>query len=251
MIDKINKKILPKILLCTILIFILFIFFFIYYKNNIIINKSNNRVPVNDKVLKNTDDNLNETFYSQITEDIDLDYYREYYNNNDIVGRLEIPNIFNIFITKANDNEYYLNHSIAKENDVVGTEFTDYRVDPMSKQVNIYGHNSRTYNTSFRKLEQYLDKEFYDNNQYIILQHDNGHRIYKIFTIKEVSIDYEHMVINVSNDEFVDHINTIKEDALYQTDIEYDNDSNIIILQTCSYNKDDAYYIIMGVEIFD
>ncbi len=245
MIYKINKRNLLKIIFYTILIFLLL---FIYFKNYININKNRSDVPINNKVINNND-NSDDSFYSHLSEDVDLEYYRNYYNNNDIVARLEIPNVFNIFITKSNDNEYYLNHSIKKKNDIVGTEFMDYRVNPTSKQVNIYGHNSKTYNTSFKKLENFLDKDFYLNNQYIVLQHDNGHRIYKIFAIKEVLNDFEHMIINTSDDEFISHIETLKKDAIHQTDVEYERDSNIIILQTCSYNIENAYYIIMGIEI--
>lgn len=244
--DKINKNNILKLIFYAVFIFLLL---FIFFKDYIGVYKKNSDVPTHNKIIKNNSDNLNGSFYANITEDVDLDYYRKYYNNDDIVGRLEIPNVFNIFITKANDNEYYLNHSINKKNDIVGTEFMDYRVDPTSKQVNIYGHNSKTYNTSFKKLENYLDKDFFLNNQYIILQHDNDHRIYKIFAFKEVSNNFEHMIINVSDDEFVSHIDTLKQDAIYQTDVDYNSSSNIIILQTCSYNVEDAYYIIVGIEI--
>ncbi len=243
--NKINKKSVLKIIFYAILIFLLL---FIYFKNYIDINKNQSDVPINNKVINNND-NSNNNLYSHLSEDVDLEYYRKYYNNNDIVGRLEIPNVFNIFITKSNDNEYYLNHSIKKKRDIVGTEFMDYRVNSTSKQVNIYGHNSKTYNTSFKKLENFLDKDFYFNNQYIVLQHDNGRRIYKIFAFKEVFDDFEHMIVNANDEEFISHIEILKRDSFYQTDVEYNIDSNIIVLQTCSYNIENAYYIIVGIEI--
>lgn len=249
MVGKTNKKVILKVIFCAILIVLIFILLFIYLRNYMNTNKINNDVPINHKIKKNPDDNSDDEFYSQLSEDVDLDYYRNYYNNNDIVERLEIPGVFNIFITQSNDNEYYLNHSIYKKTNAFGNEFMDYRVDPTSKQVNIYGHNSRTYSTSFKKLENYLNYDFYLNNQYIILQHDNGHRIYKIFAFKQVLTDFEHMLTNVISDEFVSHIDALKKDSIYETEIEYSKDSNIIILQTCSYNEGKAYYIIMGIEI--
>ena len=45
-----------------------------------------------------------------------VDKLREQYNNDDIVGRLSIPNTeLNQIILKGPDNEYYLNHNINKE----------------------------------------------------------------------------------------------------------------------------------------
>ena len=52
------------------------------------------------------------------------------------------------------------------------------------KQINIYGHNSRLYDLPFKKLENFLDKEFFDNNQYLLFQHEKGRRIYEIAAIK-------------------------------------------------------------------
>lgn len=185
----------------------------------------------------------------QSSPDVDLKYYQEKYKNTDIVARLEIPNLFNIFITKCNDNEYYLNHSIQKKKDVKGTEFMDFRVTPESKQVNIYGHNSRTYNTPFRKLESFKDKTFFEENKYIILQTENGRRIYEIFSIKEVSTDNEHMIVNYSGADFLKHIENLKKNSLYEREVEYNEDSNLLVLQTCSYDSEKSYYVISAIQI--
>lgn len=123
-----------------------------------------------------------------------IEYYKKEYSNNEIIAKLEIPNLFNILITQSKDNEYYLNHSISKKSDKKGTEFMDYRVNINSKQINIYGHNSQTYNLPFRKIEKYLDKKFFDENKYIILSDDNYKSVYQILLIKEISDDFEHIL---------------------------------------------------------
>ena len=71
---------------------------------------------------KNTDLDL-----TSFSPDVDLEYYREYYNNNEIVARLEIPNLFNLMITKTTNNEYYLDHSIDRNSNIEGTEFMDFQ----------------------------------------------------------------------------------------------------------------------------
>lgn len=193
-------------------------------------------------------DNL-EAMVIESSPDIDLNTYRQKYNNQDIIARLEIPNLFNILITQTSNNDYYLNHSLSKEKDTKGTEFMDYRNTIHSKQINIYGHNSRTYDLPFRKLENFLDKDFFNQNKYIILQTEKERRIYEISAIKEVNNDPEHMNINYHGSKFVSHVSGLLNNAINKRNLDYDEDSNILILQTCSYDQDDSYYIIVAIEI--
>lgn len=193
-------------------------------------------------------DNL-EAMVIESSPDIDLNTYRQKYNNQDIIARLEIPNLFNILITQTSNNDYYLNHSLSKEKDNKGTEFMDYRNTIHSKQINIYGHNSRTYDLPFRKLENFLNKDFFNQNKYIILQTEKERRIYEISAIKEVNKDTEHMNINYHGSKFVSHVSELLNNAINKRNLDYDEDSNILILQTCSYDQDDSYYIIVAIEI--
>lgn len=189
-----------------------------------------------------------ETAKNYFSANVSLDTYRNEYNNSEIVARLEIPNLFNILVTQSSDNKYYLDHSIEKKKDVKGTEFMDYRVTPTSKQVNIYGHNSRTYDIPFRKLEKFLDKEFFDSNPYILLQHDGGTRIYKIISIKETTGN-EHMYVSSTPENHVQHIDLLIADSIYTRAANYDANTNLLTLQTCSYNADKTYYVITAIEI--
>jgi len=185
----------------------------------------------------------------ELASDIDLQKEREKYNNNDIVARLEIPDLFNILIAKGSDNEFYLNHDLYKRKDIKGTEYIDYRVNTESKQINIYGHNSRTYNIPFRKLEKYLEKDFFDSHEYLVLQTFNSKRIYRIFSIKEDNGEYEHMKVSKKGEDFIKHIETLKNNSIYTRDVEYDENSNLLVLQTCSYGKKKTYYVISAIEI--
>lgn len=185
----------------------------------------------------------------KVSPDVDLAAERTKNKNNDIVARLEIPDLFNILVVKGKDNTYYLDRSITKKKDIKGTEFMDYRNNIDDKQINIYGHNSRTFDIPFRKLENYLDEDFFNENPYIILQTENGRRIYKIFSIKEDSGDYEHMSINKTGPDFIVHMVKLQKDSIHSRQVEFTEDANLLILQTCSYGKDDTYYVISAIEI--
>lgn len=184
-----------------------------------------------------------------ISPDVDLNVERNKYNNQNIVARLEVPGLINILIVRGADNSYYLNHSIKNKKDNKGTEFMDYRVNTDSKQINIYGHNSRTYDIPFRKLEKFLEKDYFEENKYVVLQTDSGRRIYEIFSLKEYASDYEYMKVNLTGKEYLDHLNKMNEGSLYSREVEYDENSNLLVLQTCSYGKNNTYYIISAIEV--
>lgn len=180
---------------------------------------------------------------------IDIDYYRQRYNNNDIQGILEVPNLFTSIVTQTTNNTYYLNHSVSREKNIVGNEFLDYRINAKSNQINIYGHNSRDYDTNFRLLENYLDKNYFEQNPYIYYKTAEKSQKYLIFSIKGVSSDFEHMTVNLSGNAFVSHIKDLQQDSIYKRIVEYDENSEIIVLQTCSYNPLYSYYIISAIAV--
>lgn len=201
-----------------------------------------NELPTYVESFEEKED-LNKLF----SEDINFQEVQAEYNNNEIVGRLQIPGVFNLLLTQTKDNDYYLDYNIKKKRSDKGTEFIDYRNKLTDKQINIYGHNSRLYDLPFKKLEQFLDKDFFGNNEYLLLQHENGRRIYHIAAIKKVTTDYEHMKLNSDNHQ--EHISKILEDSIQTRNLPYNEDTNIIVLQTCVRQEDGHYYILIGFEI--
>jgi len=180
------------------------------------------------------------------TADIDFNIPRTENNNQDIVARLEIPGVFNLLLTQTKDNDYYLEYNIKKKRSNKGTEFIDFRNKLTDNQINIYGHNSRLYDLPFKKLENFLDKEFFDNNEYILLQHEGGRRIYQIAAIKKVKTDNEHMIVEAKDHK--SHIEKLLKNTINLREIEYDESSNIIVLQTCVRQDDGSYYVLIGIE---
>lgn len=196
-----------------------------------------------------------ESLTIKMAPDVDLAQERKKYNNPYIVGRLEIPDLFNVLVAQSDDLEFYLNHDISRKYDIRGTEFLDYRVKPTAKQLNIYGHNTRDkkIKVAFLKLEKFLDKKYFDDNPYIIFQHDGGKNIYKIIAIKQVrqSNQAEHMNVNLKGQEFVQHVKnmTSGNGLINSRSVSYDENSEIIVLQTCSHDWDNAFYIVTAVRI--
>ena len=196
-----------------------------------------------------------ESLSIKMAPDVDLAKKRKEHNNNEIVGRLEIPDLINVLVVKTKDNSFYLNHNVDRKYDIRGSEFLDYRVNTNSKQINIYGHNTRDTNikVAFLKLEKFLDKSFFEKNQYIVFQEDNGKKIYKIIAMKEVNeeANAEHLIVDYTGSKFVEHLKkmTTGKGIIYSRSVPYDENSEIIVLQTCSHRGTKKLFTIVGVRI--
>lgn len=235
-----SKKKIIFIILTILITIIAFIYTIIEIIN--IFKKPENLLSEKLIEIIETED-INDYF----SKDVDIESEREKYHNKDIVARLEIPNVFNILVTQTTNNNFYLKYNIKKARSSKGTEFVDFRNSLFGKQINVYGHNSKYYDAPFKKLELFKEKEFFDNNEYILLQHSVGRRIYQIVAFKTVTTDYEHMTVDTPNQK--EHISKLLENSTYLKDIGYNNDTNILILQTCTTSRSKGYHLLIAFEI--
>ena len=168
---------------------------------------------------------------------------KEEYNNEDIVGILKIDKELEVPILQTENNDYYLNHTINKEENIYGTIFLDYRTHIDSKKLLIYGHSSTKIEISFNILENYYEKDYYESHKYISLTTNTEEKLYEIFSVYIETSDFSYMNINfIDNEDYYRHINNLKDKSIYNTDIELEYDDEILILQTCSNHKDYLNY---------
>jgi hypothetical protein len=91
---------------------------------------------------------------------------------------------------------------------------------------------------------------FFNENEYLLIQHEKGRRIYHIAAIKRIVTDYEHMVVDTTLKTHVQHIDKLLADSTHKRDLTYDKDTNILVLQTCTREKKvNAYYILIAFEV--
>jgi len=227
------KKLVGIIINVTIFIMILLT---IYYSHNYL-KTVNDKNKYEKKIIKEI--SLIETNSEKIKT---LEYYQQYYSNKDIIGSLEIENTnINTLLVKGKNNEYYLNHSLNKEHDVVGSIFVDYRVNLDSKQINIYGHNSNYYDVVFKELENYVKEDYYYTHKYINLWDGNKTNKYEIFSVQIVDTDYEYYDVNPKN--WNKHIGKLKT-SIYNTGVEVLDEDDILTIQTCYYKPVNSFLII-------
>lgn len=174
-----------------------------------------------------------------------IDKVKTQYQNNDVVGILEINNTdYIVPIMQSNDNDYYLNHTPDGEYNFMGSIYLDFRVDiDNDKKLLIYGHNSSNIDMPFKILENYYDKDYYNNHKYIEITTSKEKKKYEIFSVHVETSDFSYMNTDFSNEEeYLKHITNLKNRSMYDINIDLTEKDEILILQTCSTHKDYKKY---------
>ncbi len=187
-----------------------------------------------------------------------LPTFRSQYNNPDIMGRIEIPNLnIDTLIVRTNNNDYYLNYNLNKEWDGLGAPFFDYRNTSLNtnKQINIYGHNTlkEEYYSKlpFTNLEAYINANIFKNYKDVYLSIDERQIHYEVTAIKIITNnDNEHMKLIFNDDyDYVTHLNKLIKGSIYTRDnISYDASSKILVLQICHYDPIGSYLLVICKE---
>lgn len=220
-----------------ILVISLFVLFIIMVMVYLFYNKNDKKI---DFDVERNNNVTNPTDYSK-----EINELKEKYNNDDVVGILSFDNTdYSAPIMQGEDNEYYLNHTPDKEDNYMGSIYLDYRVDiDNSKKLLIFGHNSSRVDMPFKILENYYDKNYYDDHKYIYVTTNNVKKKYEIFSVFVEYSDFTYMNINFANDsDYLEHLNKLKSKSMYDTNVDVSADDEILLLQTCSTHSDYAKY---------
>ena len=218
-----------------IILIISFICLFVVLLFNLFSSNSSKQYNLDIKQIDNVNNPVN---YEEIMNNLKVEY-----NNDDVVGILEINNTdYIVPIMQGKDNDYYLNHTPDGKENYMGSIYLDYRVNiDSSKKLLIYGHNSSNIDMPFKILEEFYDKDYYNNHKYVEITTSTTKKKYEIFSVHVETKDFSYMNINFVDDEdYLNHITKLKEKSMYDTDVELGNDDEILVLQTCSTHKD--YY---------
>jgi len=231
MVKKLDEIISTKVLL-SFTLFLLFISFFAYHEEKNLV-----------KEIKKIESDI------KVENKVNIKKLQEKYNNKDIIAYIEIPNIISFPIVKTKDNDYYLNHDLLKEEDIRGTLFMDYRTNIEDRKILIYGHSGKEEGLPFNELIPYQKEDYYKQHKDIYLYTDNNKYNYSIFSSYFEGIDFDYVNINSFNGlSYKDHLYKLKNKSMYNIDMELDDNSKIIILQTCNLDvsSKDKYQLVIG-----
>lgn len=239
--DKMKKKIT---IILILLIAILSGFFFCNSNKKKAIIKPKITIKEENKKEK---EQIN---YQQIITEL-----QKKYNNNDIVALVKIPDLLEEEIVQTKDNDYYLHYDKYKNKNIIGATFLDYRNNiETSQKLLIYSHSDPDGTLPFVKLTNYNNQDFYTEHKYIYLIDSKKERKYEVFASYIETDDFDYVNLNDFNGlTYEEHLNKLKNRSVIKTDVELAENSKVLILQTCSFNKDinakDKYQLVMAKEI--
>ena len=213
-----------KILICLFLFIVIFLNFYIVFNIWTPVSKT---YYLYDNIIANVD---------EPTINI-IDELQEEYDNKDIKTVLSIDNTdYNSLVMQSSDNKYYLYRNVNRKNDGLGTPFIDYRIDlNNTKKILIFGHNSKYKEMPFKILENYYQEEYYQEHKYLTLTFNDNYKKYEIFSVYVEYKDFDYYKLDFKNNkEWFNHLNKLKSKSFYNTNVDINENDDIIILQTCS-----------------
>ncbi len=177
--------------------------------------------------------------------------------NGDFIGWLQIPGTKVDYPVVLSDNvDYYLKHSFARKENIIGCLFslgkTDYRTP--GKNIAVYGHHMRRSRaiTMFQPLHEYKSSKFRSRHSSIYFDTLYGFRSYTVFAvINKRESDWDAAACDFSSDDdFQAFIDRAMEWSLYDTGIRVSADDNILTLITCDrdYHSEDGQLVVMAVQ---
>ena len=148
-------------------------------------------------------------------------------------------------IVQGNDNDYYLYRLLDGTSNSNGTLFMDYRNDSGFKNQNtlIYGHNMKSGNM-FGHLEDYKNPEHYKAHPYLYLM--TPEQDYRMDLFAGFVCDHDADVYSFELSQ--DYLAYCMRKSTFTSSMDIPGpEDKIVTLSTCSYEYEDARYVVMGV----
>lgn len=166
----------------------------------------------------------------------------------DVVGWIYSENgIIHYPVVQAPDNDYYLRRLVDGSDNKAGSIFMDHRNDPSLEDLNtiIYGHNMKN-DTMFGTLPDYTAQSYYD--QYPVLWLKVKDQTYRIelftgFVTPAVSDTYQFPEDPAALRRYVEAMASRSD---FETSVDLRRIEKIITLSTCTYEYEDARYVVIG-----
>lgn len=172
--------------------------------------------------------------------------------NPDVIGWIHIANTkIDYPVAKSQDNDYYLHRNLNKKKYYPGTIFMDFRDigDAEDRHTIIYGHNMKD-GSMFGTLKKFKKKDFYEANRiiaYSTLYEDIQWEIFSAY-VSPATLDL--IPTEFADDaDFMKFINERQRKSMYPADIEMNASDKILTLITCSYEIEDARFVIHARKI--
>ena len=179
---------------------------------------------------------------------ITVDFNNLLADNPDIVGWLYCKDTpINYPILQSEDNSYYLRRLPDKTHNITGSLFVDYRnaADFSDRNTIIYGHNMRN-DKMFGSLENYCKQDYYDAHPVMwLLLPDQSYKL-ELAAGCVIRSDSHFYNFPGNDEDAVKQVKEVMASSDFISEIEPREGDLWVTLSTCSYEFDNARYIVLG-----
>ena len=172
--------------------------------------------------------------------------------NKDVVGWISIEGIpVDCPVVQAEDNTFYLKHDADGNISINGAIFLDYRCDPISLTgISIlYGHHMKD-GSMFASLVKYKDEKIFKNNPIIEFATLEKTYQWQIFSVLITDPSYDYLKTEFSDIEhYLAFITGLQANSIFETGIFLSESDDILILSTCTYEYENARFVIVAKKI--
>lgn len=146
-------------------------------------------------------------------------------------------------VVQGDDNQYYLYHAPDKTQNQLGSVFLDCHCNPdFSDNQNIlFGHNMQS--GMFGDIRSFKDRECFEQHRYGWLFTKNN--LYRIDFFALVIVSAYDSIYDIPADNTV-WLNSVKENSLYDTEMEISESDCFLALSTCASDFEDARALFTG-----
>lgn len=205
-------------------------------------------VPEDDSEEMLVPSESGETESTRWWPDVDFEALREI--NPDLVGWLYIEGTeINYPVVQGADNQYYLKHLFTGEWNSSGCIFLDARnsTDLLDRNSILYGHHMKD-GSMFHGLMEYKSQEYYDEHPTVLFLTPDANYEVKIFAGYVASVDADAWTVGFSSDlEFKEWLRRARERSCFTSEITPAVTDRILTLSTCSYEFNNARFVLLGI----
>lgn len=186
------------------------------------------------------------------------EYSQLYLRNPDMVGWIRVNGtVINYPVMQTpNYKDYYLYVSFNDEYSNHGCIYAREECDIFrpSDNITIYGHHMRD-GSMFAELERYEDKAYWQSHRYINFDTIEEHHTYEIFAVFKTSASvgkgftYHNYIDFAGEWEFDEFVNTARDLAFFDTDVEVSYGDKFITLSTCEYTLENGRLVVVAKRI--
>ena len=191
--------------------------------------------------------------------DILDDYAGLYAENNETIGWLKVDGteIDNVVMYAPDEIDKYLHRDFYGKDSYRGCLFVDEFCDILkSDNLIVYGHNMKD-GTMFGTLDRYASESFCKEHKYIQFDTIYEKHTYEVVAAIKTSIPakgedcFRYYEYTGSDDEemFIEYMQFIDENKLYDTGVELELGDKLLTLSTCAYHTTDGRFVVVAKQV--